>query len=208
MGFDIYGRKPKITTEEPAAIDYKTASDDEKSQYRSDISKWQHENPGIYIRYNIGGWPPILFLCETASKMNNLKLKLNDWGYNDGNGLKTQKQCTKLADGLNDLLKYIEGSTIKFEKNNEVIAQNDEDEDEDENEDDIFLYLGSWERVDELAITDIEIELLNERFPYGAITGSVIGINGVQYAANFSTSMKCVNNFIDFLRQCGGFEIW
>ena len=41
MGFDIYGRKPKITTEKPAAIDYKTATDDEKKKYWPAILKWE-----------------------------------------------------------------------------------------------------------------------------------------------------------------------
>jgi hypothetical protein len=62
MGVDIYGRKPKIVTERPEQIDYRSSSDEEKDEYWNKLMRWETENPGTYFRYNWWCWRPIHML--------------------------------------------------------------------------------------------------------------------------------------------------
>lgn len=197
MGFDIYGRKPKITTEKPAAIDYKTATDDEKKKYWQAISKWEDENPGYYIRYNCWGWRPILHLALVAIEHDNLKFDTDFWGSNDGRGLRTQKQCNRLAESMNKLVAIIE----KDLRSPHWIK-------EDKDDDQFIFNLDSWSREDGNRMTEDEEKILSEKFNYGQLMGTRIVINDVRYDADYTTSVKQINRFITFLRECGGFKIW
>jgi hypothetical protein len=197
MGFDIYGRKPKITTEKPAAIDYKTANDDEKKKYWQAISKWEDENPGYYIRYNCWGWRPILHLALVAIEYNNLKFNTNFWDSNDGRGLRTQKQCDRLADCMSKWVTVIEEDL----KRPHWIK-------EDEDDDEFIFNLDSWSRHDHKQMTDDENKMLSEKFKYGQYMGTSVVINNVKYDASYTTSVEEINRFITFLRECGGFKIW
>ena len=197
MGFDIYGRKPKITTEKPAAIDYKTATDDEKINYWQAISEWEDETPGSYIRYNCWSWRSILHLASVAINHNNLKFKAGLWGSNDGRGLRTQKQCDKLADCMSKLVTVIQ---------EELRSPNWIKEDKDDDE---FIFnLDSWRREDKKRMTEDEKKMLSEKYNYGLLMGTTVVINDVRYDADYTTSVKQINRFITFLRECGGFKIW
>jgi hypothetical protein len=59
---------------------------------------------GDYFQSNWWGWRPINYLCELAAYNSKLKINFENWGSNDGAGLKTQKQCDKLANALEDFL--------------------------------------------------------------------------------------------------------
>ena len=197
MGFDIYGRKPKITTEKPAAIDYKTATDDEKKKYWQAISKWEDENPGSYINYNCWGWRPILFLALVAIEQDNLKFDTDFWDSNDGRGLRTQKQCNRLAESMNKLVTLIEEDLRKPHWIKE-----------DEDDDQFIFNLDSWSREDGNRITEDEEKILSEKYNYGQLMGTKVVINDVRYDAMYTTSVEEINQFIAFLRECGGFKIW
>ncbi len=197
MGFDIYGRKPKITTEKPAAIDYKTATDDEKKKYWQAISKWEDENPGSYIRYNCWGWRPVLHLALVAIEHDNLNFDTDFWGSNDGRGLRTQKQCNRLAESMNKLVAIIE----KDLRSPHWIK-------EDVDDDQFIFNLDSWSREDGNRITEDEEKILSEKYNYGQLMGTKVVINDVRYDAMYTTSVEEINQFIVFLRECGGFEIW
>lgn len=196
MGFDIYGRKPRITTDKPADIDYKTASKDERNQYWQAISKWEDDNPGYYIRYNCWGWRPVLHLALVAIKYDNLKFNTDFWGMNNGRGLRSQKQCNKLAESMNKLVAVIEEDLrsphwIKV----------------DEDDDKFIFNLDSWSRHDGKEMTDDEHKMLSDKFKYGEYMGTTVVINDVKYDAHYTTSVKQIKRFITFLRECGGFEI-
>lgn len=197
MGFDIYGRKPKITTEKPAAIDYKTATDDEKKKYWQAISKWEDENPGYYIRYNCWGWRPILFLALVVIEHDNLKFNTDFWDSNDGRGLRTQKQCNRLAESMNKLVTLIEEDL----RSPHWIKEKEDD-------DQFIFNLDSWSREDGIQITDDEEKMLSEKYNYGQLMSTTVVINDVRYDADYTTSVEEINQFIAFLRECGGFKIW
>jgi len=79
---------------------------------------------GDYFASNWWGWRPINYICQLAAEQSKLKIDFSHWGSNDGKGLRTQKQCDKLADALEKLL------------GNDFNLKGDDDR--------IYLCLGAW----------------------------------------------------------------
>ena len=145
---------------------------------------------GDYFASNWWGWRPINALCQIAAYKSKLKINFDHWGSNDGKGLRTQKQCDRLADALEELL----GEDINLK----------------ENDDRIYLCLGAWVEFGTGQFIGPEKEVvLNEQYPYGEIMyTSVISANGQAVESAHSTSVGRVRDFIVFLRNCGGFQIF
>jgi len=59
---------------------------------------------GDYFCSNWWGWRPIVAISETAMLNSKLDYDTSYWGSNDGKGLRTQKQCDKLADAIELLI--------------------------------------------------------------------------------------------------------
>jgi len=193
MGVDIYGRKPKIVTERPEQIDYRSSSDEEKDEYWNKVEEWEAKNPGIYFRFNRWGWRSILMLCEVVNDKYNLKMDMSDWDYNDGKGLRTQKQCDRLANALELML------------NNDTVYKDFMAD----NSNVIYIVTGSWEVTDTgKAFLDEEDEL-NEEYEYGTILWApVVTKKGVMVETRYSCSLEHFKDWLNFLRECGGFKIW
>jgi hypothetical protein len=192
MGVDIYGRKPKIVTERPEQIDYRSSSDEEKDEYWNKLMRWETENPGTYFRSNWWCWRPIHMLCEMANDKYKLKMNMEYWGSNDGKGLRTQKQCDRLADALELML------NDNFPK--EFMADNSNV---------IYTVTGSWDVTDTGEITPDEEADLNEQYEFGTILWApVLTKKGVLVETTYSCSLEDIKEWINFLRECGGFKIW
>ena len=194
MGVDIYGRKPKIVSERPEQIDYQASTDDEKQKYWNKVDEWEDENPGVYFRSNWWGWRPICMLCEIANNKYKLKLDMSYWGSNDGKGLRTQKQCDKLADALELMLS-------ESPNYNEYMIDDD---------DRIQIVMGAWCEAGTGKFIGSEKETeLNEQYDYGTILfSSVVTKSGMMVESAHSCSLGHIKNWITFLRGCGGFKIW
>lgn len=147
---------------------------------------------GDYFGLNWWGWRPINAICEIAAYDSKLKIDFEYWGSNDGKGLKTQKQCDKLADAIEQLI-----STKLSESIN-----NDDDR--------IQIVLGSWCESGTGKFIDSETQLkLSQQFEYGSLLYTpIIAENGMMVESAHSTSLGIIKRFINFLRNCGGFEIW
>ena len=65
-----------------------------------------------YFRASIWRWPSILRLIDKANKDYSLGLNLKGWDWNDGYGLKTQKDCDALADALEKVVYPCKASTV------------------------------------------------------------------------------------------------
>ena len=145
---------------------------------------------GDYFASNWWGWRPINTLCQIAAYKNKLRINFDHWGSNDGKGLRTQKQCDRLADALEELL----GEDINLKKN----------------DDRVYLCLGAWVEFGTGKFIGVEKETgLNEQYPYGEIMyTSVISADGLAVESAHSTSVGRIKDFIIFLRNCGGFQIW
>lgn len=149
---------------------------------------------GDYFASNWWGWRPIVTICELASIDSKLKIDFSNWGSNDGAGLRTQKQCDKLADAIEKLL----SSSIDF----------DEFEKDDENM--VYICLGSWVEAGTGRFIPTEKQMeLNEDYPVGTLmfTSAVLS-DGMRVESAHGTSLGRIKRFVTFLRNCGGFKIW
>jgi hypothetical protein len=147
---------------------------------------------GDYFSSNWWGWRPILAISEAAMLSSKLDYDTSYWGSNDGKGLRTQKQCDKLADAIELLISN---------KYNEYLAEDD---------DRIYIVMGSWCEAGTGKFIGSEREqVLNQQFEYGDILyGPVVAENGTMVESSHGTSLGRLKEWITFLRNCGGFKIW
>ena len=149
-------------------------------------------NEGDYFCSNWWGWRPILAISEAAMLNSKLDYDTSNWGSNDGKGLRTQKQCDKLADAI------------------ELLISNNWNEYLTEDDDRIYIVMGSWCEAGTGRFIPSEDSLsLNEQYEYGDILyAPVVAENGVMVESSYSTSLGRLKQWITFLRSCGGFKIW
>jgi len=149
---------------------------------------------GDYFCSNWWGWRPIAYICELAAEESNLKIDFSYWGSNDGKGLRTQKQCDKLANAIELLI----SNNPKF---NEFLT---------DDEDRIYICMGMWCEAGTGKFVPSEISSkLNEDFEPGSLLfGPVVMDDGKLIETSYSVSLIRIKEFVTFLRACGGFEIW
>jgi hypothetical protein len=146
---------------------------------------------GDYFSSNWWAWRPIHMLSEVAIEVKNLKMNTDGWGSNDGKGLRTQKQCDRLADALEEILKN--------EFSNELEEENDR----------IYYCMGSWVEAGTGTFYSENTEQLNDEYPYGTILHSaVVTKDGKLVVPAHSSSLVHIQRWIKFLRNCGGFRIF
>ena len=147
---------------------------------------------GYYFSSNWWGWRPILALSEAAMLNSKLDYDTSYWGSNDGKGLRTQKQCDKLADAI------------------ELLISNNYNEYLTEDDDRIYIVMGSWcEAGTGQFVPSAFTESLNEQYEYGDILYTpVVAANGTMVESAHATSLGRLKGWITFLRNCGGFKIW
>jgi hypothetical protein len=151
-------------------------------------------NEGDYFSSNWWGWRPINTICELAAYNSKLKIDFSYWGSNDGKGLRTQKQCDKLADAIELLI-------------SENPQYNDNLSDDDDR---IYIAMGSWCEAGTGKFIGSEKEhVLNQEYEYGTLLfRPVVTPDGSLVESSHSTSLGRIKQFVTFLRGCGGFEIW
>ena len=136
---------------------------------------------------NVWSWRPIHYLCDYLSIKNKLNLETKNWDYNDGAGLKTQKECNLLADALEKHLK------------DHPFLKNDNDL--------MYVCLGMW--VDTTTNQFVKPQGMSVQYPNGTILfSSVVTKAGDVVQSAYAVSRGHLNSFISFLRNCGGFEIY
>jgi hypothetical protein len=147
---------------------------------------------GDYFCSNWWGWRPILAISEAAMLNSKLDYDTSYWGSNDGKGLRTQKQCDKLADAI------------------ELLISNNYNEYLIEDDDRIYIVMGSWCEAGTGKFIGSEREhILNQQYEYGDILyAPVVAEDGTLVESSYSTSLGRIKQWITFLRSCGGFKIW
>lgn len=191
MGVDISGLNPVIVSQRPESIDYDTATEEQKQTYWEALDKYNEENPGVYFRSNWWGWRPIHALCDMVSRKYKLRINTTGWGENSGYGLKNPEKCEELADAIEKHLAEVHSEHLK------------------EEDDRIYLCLGSWCTDDGKFLPGNLDEKLQEEYAFGTVlfNGVVLEDGTVAYPSH-STSLGHLKNWIAFLRNCGGFEIY
>ena len=191
MGVDISGIKPIVRSDEPVMVDFNNASDEARKIYFEELDKWRNENPGTYFRANWWSWRPIVILCESVINKYDLKLDTLYWGSNDGAGLKTQEECNLLADKLEYELQGIQETT----------GLSDDDR--------ISVNLGGWTTTEGSFVDEDLNNKLNENYPIGSVVLTpLVTEKGLIVNPSHSTVIWHIKEFIKFLRECGGFEIY
>jgi hypothetical protein len=190
MGVDIAGLKPIVRSNEPV-INFQDASDDAKKVYFEERNRWNAENPGVYFRASWWSWRPIVVLCESIIEKHKLNFDTLYWGSNDGAGLKTQEECNLLADKL------------EYEIQGMQTTMDLEDKDR------IAVNLGGWTSIDGSFIDADTTNDLNETYPIGTVLlTSIITKDGTPVLPAHSTQIDHIKEFVKFLRECGGFQIY
>jgi hypothetical protein len=186
MGMDVYGKNPKLTSVRPE-IDWANTTKENGQAYLKIVQEWEEENPGYYFRANVWSWRPIQMIIDMANDAFDLEIDTSSYGTNDGAGLDTQEECDKLADGIEAVLKL----------------------DKEMDGDRIYMSLGMWVNYEGNFNVDAEIQReLNLQYPTGTIlTSSVVASNGTLVCPPWSISRSHINEFVKFLRHCGGFKI-
>lgn len=145
---------------------------------------------GQYFRSNWWNWPPILVCCEAVNERKNLKFNTEFWGSNDGEGLKTQNQCNKLADALDEIAAVLTDNDCPFTIDGRF-----------------GVNLQYWNTPDGKFVDDATTKYLNETYNNLFIPPYVM-VDDVKYTPSYATSVEHLRDFITFLRSCGGFKIW
>jgi hypothetical protein len=144
-------------------------------------------NDSGYFRANVWGWRPIHAISDMAIDKHALSLSTDGWSYNDGHGLETKQECNILADAIEDMIKQFE----------------------DGDDDVIYLCLGMWCTHDGQFLSSEETKELNEKYPPNTILNSaVVTSKGTLAEPSHSTSVERLNEWVSFLRECDGFQIF
>jgi len=199
MGMDITGRNPKLKSEKPVDIDWFNSTQEEKDAYMNAKHDFENNNPGVYFRANLWSWRPIaevINYCNNVMGLNLPETFLGGMHYNSGAGLETQEECDKLADAIDAMIiskfdgwEYI-GVNYKLYARKVV---NSEGKIFEEN-----LY-NNPELVQEL-----EQYLGEDIF----VKDGVFEYKDIEYNTAHATGLDHLEDFVAFLRECGGFEIW
>jgi len=203
MGVDIYGISPKIIGKRPEFPKdeiWKTLSSSEKDEYFKAESDFEEKNPGYYFRNNWWAWRPIQYLMIGLN--DNYGLGLTDeqcklLGENSGIVTDDPDTCIRLANGLQTLVDSLKHDKIEY----------------------VWMLSGSWNqraimdggRITVISPSQKVIDALNNKY----------GVNRLSFEKEFVTdenpnvliepshgsSLKNIERFIAFLRNCNGFEI-
>lgn len=189
MGMDVYGLNPKLVGEKPERPDWNKATEEETQAYFKAIDAFEEANPGYYFRANVWAWRPIHAICDLAIQIAELPLSTKGWGDNSGNGLKNQEDCNTLADAI-DVYLTLNQANIK---------------NEDEK---LYICLGMWVYADGTFVEPEKWKTLDNEYPEGTIMyNGIVDSDGKLIFPAYGVSMWHIREFVNFLRNCGGFEI-
>ena len=199
MGMDITGKNPKLRGEEPKHIDWFNSTQEEKDAYMNAKNDFQNQNPGVYFRANLWSWRPIaevINYCNNVMALNLPEAFLSGMHYNSGAGLDTQEECDKLADAIDAMIigkfdswKYI-GVNYKMYARKVVSPEGK-------------IFEENLYNNPEL-IQELEQHLGDDIF----VKDGVFEYKGIEYNTSHATDIEHLEDFVMFLRECGGFEIW
>lgn len=195
MGMDIYGLNPKLVGEKPE-INWTNVTPEDREVYLQKIHEFEDNNPGYYFRANVWAWRPmaeIILACSQTYKLDLPQELVDNIHSNSGAGLKTQDECTVLANFMDS---YI---TLKF-NDWEYIGLNTG-----------WYYKKTINSKGEIASTSVDTAEA-ERVAYVLgdkvfIKEGEFEVDGFNYTTSHACSMEHLQQFITFLRNCGGFEI-
>lgn len=199
MGMDITGNDPIIRGKRLPEIDWFTSSEEEKKEYLDIKNKYYADNPGIYFRANIWSWRPIAEIINHANNLLSLNLPksfIDDIHYNSGAGLKTQEECNQLANAIDSIVNTQFGDWDVIGINYQMYARKVINKDGKMFEENLYNNPELLQKLEDHLQSNLFIK--NGEFEY----------ENVKYYTSHGVSKETIQEFITFLRECGGFEIW
>ena len=203
MGMDVYGIAPVLRGVEPT-INWDSSTKEEQDKYWEQLQEFRTQNPGVYFRANLWSWRPIAMIIASVTELYGFEHDekfLNQLHYNDGGGLKTQAECDKLAnfmesyienhfDGWNSIGVFFGTLTYSTINDHGQMVEKWMDDKE------------SLEKV----LHNYDVEAVVSSTLY--VKNGEIEHDGILYHTTHSVSKEYVYEFISFLRECGGFQIF
>lgn len=191
MGVDIYGIAPAL--EEFVLPENPT--EEQLREYETKLAAERHRVPGGYFGNNWWNWRPIHLLIDILNDAYQIGISADDIGSlgdNSGGGVRTPEQCQKLADHIDEYVKFMKLRDYKV----------------------VYLNSGSWYYDHGQKRLSMESEshrkvltTIDEQFPRGLLFVKPV-IDGVEYTPAHSTNIDNLLSFVAFLRHCNGFEVY
>lgn len=194
---DISGINPKITGDKPVfPSNWDELSEKARSFYLEIEKDWDDANVGVYFRANCWSWRPIHMAIYAVNQLFNLNIDedtLDGMGYNSGHGIKDQDTCNRVASYLEDMMEDMKEQNItQFGFN-----------------------MGSWTTRDGgfLQLTPEEEDMLDTQYSTDELITDLPVRLGTRKETkkiypSYTTQVEHVEEFVQFLRHCGGFEVW
>ena len=203
MGYDLVGLNPKAKAPKPTHPlellpqgTSMTMAEVEATGYFEELEKWEEDAEGASFRASMGWWAPIRFLSYVANDEHKLGItNIDDWAYNDGATVEEQF-CAPLADAIEKVIP-------------EAIPFWDELEDNHT----FYWCVGHWDEIKEDSKyvngcdEETKSRLNDVHYMYQFIKEPAV-IDGRKFAGSYFVQKGHIKEFINFLRNCGGFNIY
>lgn len=143
-------------------------------------------NAGEYFQTSWWCWRPMYAIINEVSTEYNIYVDTSLYSSNDGAGLDNDEDCQVLAHSIE---KWLAKNACELD-------------------DRIYLSLGLWRKAN--GLEQIEADSQNGLLRYNGeilMTG-LVGPDGDLIYPLHSIDVPQVLQFVEFLKNCGGFEIW
>ncbi len=204
MGVDIYGVSPKLNgvrPEFPSDEVWETLSENARNEVFQQIHEFEENNPGYYFRNNWWAWRPIQYLIVGLN--DNYGLGLTDeqcklLGENSGLVTDDSETCNRIANALETVIADLKTEEI----------------------DKVSMLSGSWSvstifsdgRIGSTSANKYEIDQLNNKYGINRLSFEkeffIDSKPDIFYEPSHTCSLKNIERFVAFLRNCNGFKIY
>jgi len=198
MGFDLYGLKPKIKkgSVRPPAIDWNKCTKGERDKYFKISNKWEADNVGIYFRNNVWWWRPLADLVEKLCFFLSDKQKKHL--HDNGGHQYDEATAHKIADTLEAFVKS------PVAKRTEIAHKKQMKKAETHNKK-VQVKLDAL-KMDAIARTGKK-NIAPVDYPKDLHDKWESIYRERDHTDSYPFALKNVKEFIQFLRQCGGFSV-
>lgn len=158
---------------------------------------------GEYFRANIWSWRPINFLCwysslshhmETGEKSLIPPKTMDGMGHNQGDGLRSDRKCKLLAEWLEYYIeRFFDPKVVPFEIES---PQKDGVKFGVYGDGNFYIDVGYY------------VGIPNESGSRPFLSEEEGKDPNIEKESAYQTNKDHIQGFIDFLRNCGGFQVW
>lgn len=198
MGFDVYGLNPEIQEGSvKPEIDWNTnPSGEERKAYFEQSEKYEEDNKGVYFRNNVWWWRKLAqYVADNTGEISEKDYHL--WHENSGHEV-SEESAIRIADTLEALIKH--GHTAEYQmivEESMAVAEkhNAEVEKKMLSLRKLVIEMTGKEDIAPADYPKAQHDLWEELY------------SSKSWADSYPFSVENVQDFADFCRHSGGFEI-